>query len=106
MRTASANLTAHLQGEVTSLAICWKLTLTNGTIMGFTDQTSDLTISAVLYIHDENNKDTFQTLLFCENAILEGKVSDKVDKMIDTASQILDRNEINIFVEGIDVRGA
>ena len=49
MRTASANLTAHLANEVTSLAICWKLSLTNGTVMGFTDHTSDLTISATLY---------------------------------------------------------
>lgn len=49
MRTASSNLTAHLAGEVTSLAVCWKLTLTSGTIMGFTDHTSDLTISSQLY---------------------------------------------------------
>ena len=35
MRTASSNLTAHLAGEVTSLAICWKLTLVGGTVMGF-----------------------------------------------------------------------
>ncbi len=49
MRTASSNLTAHLAGEVTSLAICWQLTLVGGTVMGFTDHTSDLTISSVLY---------------------------------------------------------
>lgn len=49
MRTASSNMTAHLAGEVTSLAICWQLTLTNGTVMGFTDHTSDLTISSQLY---------------------------------------------------------
>lgn len=49
MRTASANLSAHLAGEVTTLAVCWQLTLTGGTIMGFTDHTSDLTISSVLY---------------------------------------------------------
>lgn len=49
MRTASSNLTAHLAGEVTSLAICWKLTLVGGTVMGFTDHTSDLTISSQLY---------------------------------------------------------
>lgn len=49
MRTASSNLTAHLAGEVTTLAVCWKLTLTSGTVMGFTDHTSDLTISSQLY---------------------------------------------------------
>ena len=49
MRTASSNMTAHLAGEVTSLAVCWKLTLVGGTVMGFTDHTSDLTVSSQLY---------------------------------------------------------
>lgn len=50
MRTASSNLTAHLASEVTTLAACWKLTLTDSTVMGFTDHTSDLTISSQLYV--------------------------------------------------------
>ena len=37
MRTASSNMAAHLAGEVTSLAVCWKLTLTSGAVMGFID---------------------------------------------------------------------
>lgn len=49
MRTASSNLTAHIALEVTTLAVCWKLTLVGGTVMGFTDHTSDLTISSQLY---------------------------------------------------------
>ncbi len=42
-------MNAHLAGEVTSLAVCWQLTLTDTTVMGFTDHTSDLTISSILY---------------------------------------------------------
>lgn len=49
MRTASAALTAHLAGGVTSLAICWKLLLVDGTFMGFTDHTSDITFASQLY---------------------------------------------------------
>ena len=49
MRTASSPLTAHLAGEVTSLAVCWKLTLVDNTVMGFTDHTADLTIASQLY---------------------------------------------------------
>lgn len=49
MRSASSNMIAHLAGEVTSLAVCWQLTLTTGAVMGFTDHTSDLTISSILY---------------------------------------------------------
>lgn len=48
-RTVSSGLNTHLQGEVTTLATCWKATLVNGTIYGFTDHTSDLTISGVVY---------------------------------------------------------
>ncbi|NBO18584.1 MAG: DUF2163 domain-containing protein [Proteobacteria bacterium] len=49
MRTASSPLNAHLAGEVTSLAICWKLTLVDNSVLGFTDHTSDLTVSSQLY---------------------------------------------------------
>jgi len=49
MRSASSNMTSHLAGEVTSLAVCWKLTLTDNSVLGFTDHTSDLTISSQLY---------------------------------------------------------
>ncbi len=49
MRSASSNMTAHLTGEVTSLAVCWKLSLVDGSVLGFTDHTSDLTISSQLY---------------------------------------------------------
>lgn len=49
MRTASSNLTAHIAGEVTTLAVCWKLSLVDGSVMGFTDHTSDLTIDTVLF---------------------------------------------------------
>jgi uncharacterized phage protein (TIGR02218 family) len=42
-------MTTHLAGEVTSLAVCWKLTLTDSSVLGFTDHTSDLTISSQLY---------------------------------------------------------
>ncbi len=49
MRSASSPMNAHLAGEVTSLAVCWQLTLTDTTVMGFTDHTSDLTISSILY---------------------------------------------------------
>lgn len=49
MRTVSANLNTHLQGETTSLATCWRATLKNGTVYGFTDHTNDLVIAGVTY---------------------------------------------------------
>lgn len=49
MRSASSQLTAHLAGEVTSLAVCWQLSLVDGTVMGFTDHVADLIIGGVTY---------------------------------------------------------
>lgn len=49
MRSTSAGMAAHLAGEVTSLAICWQLTLTDTSVMGFTDHTSDITFNSQLY---------------------------------------------------------
>jgi len=49
VRTISANLAAHLAGETTTIATCWKVTRADGQIFGFTTHTSDLTISSQLY---------------------------------------------------------
>lgn len=49
MRTASPELTAHLQSETTSLATLWKLTRRDGLIFGFTDHDADITYDGVLY---------------------------------------------------------
>lgn len=49
MITVPAPLLAHYQGSTTSIADCIKLTLQNGTVLGFTSAMSDLTVSSVLY---------------------------------------------------------
>ncbi len=104
MRTASANLTAHLQGEVTSLAICWKLTLTNGTVMGFTDHTSDLTISSVLYKASSGfsptsieTKDKFSV----DNLDVAGVIDCSAITEADLMSGIYDYAEVEIFMVNV-----
>lgn len=49
MKTISAGLSEHLAGEVTTLATCWKLTLTNETVKGFTDHDKNLVIDKIEY---------------------------------------------------------
>ncbi|MBN8531718.1 MAG: DUF2163 domain-containing protein, partial [Alphaproteobacteria bacterium] len=49
MKAISAGLAAHLAGEVTTLATCWKLTPRVGSALGFTDHDRDLVISGVTY---------------------------------------------------------
>ena len=49
MKTASINLKNHLAQEVTTLATCWKVTLSNDTVLGFTDHAADLVIDGVTF---------------------------------------------------------
>ena len=49
MKNISAALKAHLQLANTTMCTCWKATLKNGTIYGFTDHDQDLTVLGVLY---------------------------------------------------------
>lgn len=49
MRTIDPNLAAHLATGVTTLCHSWKLTLGDGTVMGFTDHDRSLTFDGVTY---------------------------------------------------------
>lgn len=49
MKTISDTLKASLFSEVTTLATCWKITRTDGAILGFTDHDADLAIDGVTF---------------------------------------------------------
>lgn len=50
MKTVSPALAAHLAGEVTTLATCWRVQRTDGAIYGFTDHDRDLVVAGVTYV--------------------------------------------------------
>jgi uncharacterized phage protein (TIGR02218 family) len=49
VKTVSANLGAHLAGEVMTLCTCVKITRADAVIFGFTDHTENITVSGQLY---------------------------------------------------------
>jgi uncharacterized phage protein (TIGR02218 family) len=49
MKAISQALQDHLAGTVTTLATCWRLDLTDGTVLGFTDHDEDLPFGGVTY---------------------------------------------------------
>jgi uncharacterized phage protein (TIGR02218 family) len=49
MKPISASLAAHMAGEVTTLATCWKLTRRDGQAFGFTDHDKNLIIEGFTY---------------------------------------------------------
>lgn len=49
MKTISTALAAHLAGELVTTATLWKVSLQNGTILGFTDHDADIVWSGLTY---------------------------------------------------------
>jgi uncharacterized phage protein (TIGR02218 family) len=49
VKAASTALAAHLDQEVTTLATCWRLTRTDGLLLGFTDHDRELVIEGLTY---------------------------------------------------------
>jgi uncharacterized phage protein (TIGR02218 family) len=49
VKTLPAGLQAHLDGGVTTLAWCWKVTRSDATVMGFTDHDRDLVFDGVTF---------------------------------------------------------
>lgn len=50
MKTVPPALAAHMDGEVTTLAQCWKLTRRDGVVLGFTDHDRDLVVDGQDYL--------------------------------------------------------
>lgn len=50
MKTISPELGAHIAGEVTTLATCWKLTRRDSYVLGFTDHDTGLVFAGVEYV--------------------------------------------------------
>jgi uncharacterized phage protein (TIGR02218 family) len=49
MKAISVGLDSHLNQTVTTIATCWKATLENASVYGFTSHTGDIVISGVTY---------------------------------------------------------
>lgn len=49
MKNISGSLNTHIQGESTTLTMCWKLTLRSGAVMGFTSHDRDINYAGVTY---------------------------------------------------------
>ena len=100
MKTISPSLTAHIAGEVTTLATCWKLTRRDSVVLGFTDHDRDIVYSGVTYKAAtgmtpsavSNSAD-----LRVDNLDVEGMLSAESLTEVDILAGIYDFAEIEIF---------
>lgn len=99
-RTMSAGLEAHYQSETTTIATCWKATLRNGTVYGFTDHTENITYGGVLYQADAGYTPTSIATtenLSVDNLEVVGMLSDESIADADIEAGLWDYAEIEIF---------
>lgn len=101
MKTISAELSAHIAGEVTTLATCWKLTRRDGAIQGFTDHDAPLTLGGVTYQAETGFTPTAigsSASLAVDNLQAEGMLSAESIAEADIMAGLYDFAEMEVFM--------
>ncbi len=101
MRTLSPALAAHLAGEVTTLATCWRLERTDGWVRGFTDHDRDLTIEGLTYTASTGflpSAIKSGADLSVDNLDVDGFLDDDALRASDLSAGLYDGARIDIFV--------
>jgi uncharacterized phage protein (TIGR02218 family) len=89
MKTISAALGQHLDGEVTTLATCWRMERADGWVRGFTDHDRDLEIDGLVYTAATG---------FLPSAIKSGSDLSVDNLDVDLTSGLFDGARIEIFL--------
>ena len=100
-KTLTAGMSSHLQGEVLSLATCWKLTREDGTVMGFTDHDVDLTYNGVTYQADTGFTPTdidSSAALNVDNLEVAGLLTSTSIQDADIEAGLYDNAQVEIFL--------
>lgn len=101
MKSLTANMNSHIQGEVTSLATCWSLTRSDGVQMFFTDFDEDLTVKGDTYQAESGYTRTAianSSSFTVDNLDIIGNLSSDVITETDLMSGLYDFAEIIIFM--------
>lgn len=100
MKTIPIALQAHYDSGSTTIANCWRVTLTNGTVYGFTDCDIDLHIDGLVYLAATGFTPTDmqnQTKLAVDNLQITGIFSSDVIDSADLLSGLWDYASIEMF---------
>ena len=100
MKTISSPLAAHIAGEVTTLATCWKLTRRDSTTLGFTDHDRDIVFAALTYKAATGFSPSAvanSASLQVDNLDVEGMLSAESISEADILAGVYDFAEIEIF---------
>lgn len=101
MKPASSALAAHLDGEVTTLATCWRLQRQDGWVRGFTDHDQPLSIDGLTYVASTGflpSAIKSGADLSVDNLDVDGFLDDDALKAEDLTAGRFDGAEIDIFL--------
>ncbi len=101
MKSASTALAAHIAGDTTTLATCWKVTRRDGTILGFTDHDQDITFSSQLYQASTGyTRSAVHTIanLAVDNLDIESALDSDTLDAADLRAGLWDGAEVEIFL--------
>ena len=101
MKSASTQLAAHIAGETTSLATCWKVTRKDGAVFGFTDHDRNLVIDDVTYeARTGYTRTAIQTIsdLSVDNLDIESAFDSEAITAQDLRDGVWDNAEVLIFL--------
>ena len=100
MKSASTAMAAHIAGETTTLATCWKVTRTDGLVLGFTDHDQDITFDSQLYQASTGyTRSAIHTIsdLSVDNLDIESALNSDTLAADDLRAGLWDNAEVEIF---------
>lgn len=100
MKSSSSALAAHLAGEVTTLATCWRITRTDRMVFRFTDHDRDLLVEGEIYSASSGYSRTAiasEAGLAVDNLDVEGVFSEALSEA-DLRAGRFDQAEVRIFL--------
>jgi uncharacterized phage protein (TIGR02218 family) len=100
MKTLTAGMLTHIKSEVTTIRTCWKATLVNGTVYGFTDHTQDLTINGATYLAASGHTPSSivnNSTLAVDNLEIQGVLDSAAIDDVDIHAGLWDFAAVEIF---------
>lgn len=100
MKTITAQLNDHFQGNLTTLATCWKVTRRDGTVLGFTDHDVTLTIDGVPFVASSGffrSAIANSATVSVDNLDVQGFLDDEIISESELRNGAYDFAEVEIF---------
>ncbi len=101
MKLTTPALAAHLAGEVTTLATCWRLERADGWIRGFTDHDRELVVDGLTYVASTGFlPSAIKTAsdLSVDNLDVDGFLDDAALRAEDLIAGLFDGARIEVFI--------